>query len=124
MIPAFSPFLALRYLLRRPIMLIGVFGVTFAVWALLVVDGIFTGFVTEIRADVRRSTADLIVTDLPHDTGYEMLRAAIEADEAVAATAPRLRHHGLVQARQKGRAGSNRGVEEEVLVLPGRVDGG
>lgn len=115
MIPAFSPFLALRYLARRPIMLIGVLGVTFAVWALLVVDGIFTGFVTEIRADVRRSTPDLVVTDLPHDTGYETLRAAIEADEAVAATAPRLRHHGLVQARRKNDPGGANGVETSAV---------
>ena len=41
MIPAFSPFLALRYLLTRPIMLLGILGVLFAVWAILVVDGVF-----------------------------------------------------------------------------------
>ncbi|MCA8953671.1 MAG: FtsX-like permease family protein [Planctomycetes bacterium] len=115
MIPAFSPFLALRYLLRRPIMLIGVCGVTFAVWALLVVDGIFTGFVTEIRADVRRSTADLLVTDLPHDTSYELLRPALETDDAVAATAPRLRHHGIVRARQIRRLNSREGVETSAV---------
>ncbi|MCR9248501.1 MAG: FtsX-like permease family protein [bacterium] len=107
MIPAFSPFLALRYLLRRPIMLIGVFGVTFAVWSLLVVDGIFTGFVTEIRADVRRSTPDVLVTDLPHDTSYERLRAVIAADPAVRATAPRLRHQGILQPRPAPRGSSS-----------------
>lgn len=107
-VPAFSPFVALRYLLRRPIMLIGVFGVTFAVWALLVVDGVFTGFVTEIRTDVRRSAPDLLLTDLPHDTSYEPLQLALEADDAVVTTAPRLRHHGLVQARHVGsRAGQS-----------------
>jgi ABC-type lipoprotein release transport system permease subunit len=100
---AFGPFLALRYLVTRRINLLGIAGVMFAVWAMLVVDGVFTGFVSEIRTDVRRSTADLIVTDLPHDTGYERLRAAIDADDAVAASAPRLRHHGLFQAlRQPG----------------------
>ena len=100
MIAAFSPFLALRYLWRRPIMLLGILGVTFAVWALLVVDGVFTGFVTGIRTDVRRSTADVLVTDLPHDTGYGPLRDVIEVDPAVRLTAPRLRHHGLLRARR------------------------
>ena len=81
-------------------MLLGILGVTFAVWALLVVDGVFTGFVTGIRTDVRRSTADVLVTDLPHDTGYGPLRDVIEADPAVRLTAPRLRHHGLLRARR------------------------
>ncbi len=101
MIPAFSPFLAVRYLLTRPIVLLGILGVTFAVWAMLVVDAVFTGFVAEIRDDVRRSTAELLVTDLPHETSYEKLRVVIEADPAVDKTAPRLRHHGLLQMRRE-----------------------
>lgn len=103
--PAFSPFLALRYLLTRPITALGVFGVSFAVWAMLVVDAVFTGFVADIRDNVQRSTAPLLVTDLPHDTGYEQLRAAIEADPAVGPehSAPRLRHYGLLQARRASR---------------------
>lgn len=106
MIPAFSPFLALRYLLTRPIVALGITGVTFAVWAMLVVDAVFTGFVAEIRDDVQRSTAGLLVTDLPPDTGYEQLRAVLEADQDVGPgrTAPRLRHHGLLQSmRDSGR---------------------
>ncbi|MBL8730700.1 MAG: ABC transporter permease [Planctomycetes bacterium] len=97
MIAAFSPFLALRYLLTRRINLLAMFGVTFAVWAMIVVNSVFTGFVSEIRTDVRRASPEMMLTDLPLDTGYEPLRAALEADTAVAATAPRLRHHGLLQ---------------------------
>ncbi len=97
MIAAFSPFVALRYLLTRRINVLAMVGVTFAVWSMILVNSVFTGFVGEIRADVRRGTPELIVTDLPLDTGYEPLRAALEADDAVAATAPRLRHHGLLQ---------------------------
>lgn len=100
MIPAYSTFVGLRYLLRRPIMILGTFGVLFAVWALLVVDGVFSGLVHEIRTDVRRGTPMAIVTDLPRDTGYEALRAAIEGDDAVLHTSPRLRHHGLLQTRR------------------------
>ena len=97
MIDAWSPFVALRYLLSRRISLLAMFGVTFAVWSILLVDSVFTGFVGEIHRDVRRGSAELLLTDLPHDTGYEALRAALEADDAVATTAPRLRHHGLLQ---------------------------
>ncbi len=97
---AFPPFLALRYLLTRRINLLSVFGVSFAAWAMIVVNSVFTGFVTDIRDDVRRSTPDLLLTDLPHATSYDSLRAALEADPAVAATAPRLRHHGLWQPLQ------------------------
>lgn len=97
MIAAFSPFLALRYLVTRRINLLATLGVTFAVWAMIVVDSVFTGFVSEIRTDVARATPDVLLTDLPLDTAYEPLRAALEADEEVLATAPRLRHHGLLQ---------------------------
>lgn len=95
--PAFSPFLALRYFFKRRINLLGVFGVSFAVWAMIVVNSVFTGFVAEIRSDVRNSAPDMLVTDLPHDTSYETLRALIGADPGVLHTAPRLRHHGMFQ---------------------------
>ena len=97
MITAFSPFLALRYLLTRRINILSICGVAFAVWAMLVVDGVFTGFVTQIRSNVQNSAPTLLLTDLPHDTSYETLRAALEQDPDVAATAPRLRHHGMFQ---------------------------
>jgi lipoprotein-releasing system permease protein len=104
-IDAFSPFVAWRYLLTRRINLLAVFGVTFAVWAILLVDSVFTGFVSQIRQDVRSSACDLMVTDLPHDAGYERLAAAIAGVEGVAATAPRLRHHGLLLPARQRRTG-------------------
>jgi lipoprotein-releasing system permease protein len=106
-IDAFSPFVAWRYLLTRRINLLAVGGVTFAVWAILLVDSVFTGFVSQIRSDVRNSACDLMVTELPADTSYEALRAAIEQDGDVVATAPRLRHHGMLQ-QVRARAASSR----------------
>lgn len=97
MIDAFSPFLALRYLLTRRINLLGVTGVMFAVWAIILVDSVFTGFVTQIRTDVRNSASDLIVTGLPHDTDYRTLLPAFANDPDVVSTAPRLQHFGLLQ---------------------------
>ncbi|MBL8754523.1 MAG: ABC transporter permease [Planctomycetes bacterium] len=115
MIAAFSPFLALRYLLTRRINLLGVLGVMFAVWAILLVDSVFAGFVTTIRSDVRNSTTQLLVTDLPHDTGYDAVRLALEAErDLVAATAPRLRHHGMFQPRRAPRGGERRVESSQV----------
>jgi lipoprotein-releasing system permease protein len=99
-IAAFSPFVALRYLQKRKIHLLAIAGVMFAVWAMLIVDSVFTGFVSDIRRDVKNSAVDLLLTDLPHDTGYEFLRAAIESEPEVAATAPRLRHFGMLQMQR------------------------
>lgn len=116
MIDAFSPFVAWRYLLTRRINLLAVGGVTFAVWAILLVDSVFTGFVSQIRSDVRRSACDLMVTDLPFDASYAQLRAAIaDGDPDVVATAPRLRHHGMLQpVRQRG-GGAGRGPESATV---------
>lgn len=118
MIPAFSPFLALRYLVTRRINLLSVFGVAFAVWAMLVVDGVFTGFVSDIRSNVRRSAPPLLLTQLPHDTGYRELADVLEADPQVVATAPRLRHFGIVQpvlSRSEVRRGSAQATRSSQL---------
>lgn len=97
MTAAFSPFLAWRYFVRRRINWLSTAGVMFAVWAMLVVDSVFTGFVSSIRQDVAISSPHLLVTDLPHDTDYAVLRPVIEAIDGVQASAPRLRHFGLLQ---------------------------
>jgi lipoprotein-releasing system permease protein len=102
--PAFSWALALRYLTSRWVNVLGMLGVTVAVWALIVVRGIFSGFIADIRTDVRRSSPDLLVTGLPHETSFESLRAALLADAGVAAVAPRLRHYGVFYERSVARA--------------------
>ncbi|NJS42045.1 hypothetical protein HC766_07325, partial [Candidatus Gracilibacteria bacterium] len=61
----------LRYLLTRRINWLATLGVTFAVWAMILVDSVFTGFVGEIRDDVARGSPAVMLTDLPLDTGYE-----------------------------------------------------
>lgn len=96
MIRAFSPFLALRYLVTRRINILGVLGVAFAVWAMLVVDGVFTGFVRDIRTNVENSAPPLLLTDLPHDSDFGELREVL-ADDDVVAMAPRLRQYAMLQ---------------------------
>lgn len=94
--PAHSWFLALRYLTTRWVSLLCVAGVAVAVWALIVVIAVFSGFIGEIRGHVRAATADLVLTAVRRDSSYAALRAVLEADPDVVATAPRLRHYGIL----------------------------
>ncbi len=90
----FSWALALRYLQRRWVNVLGTIGVMVAVWSLIVVRGVFSGFIEDIRSDVRRSSPDLLVTSLPHATSFALLESALKDDPDVKALAPRLRHYG------------------------------
>ena len=49
MLHAFSWSLAVHYLHSRKVTLLGIGGVALAVWALIVVIGVFSGFVSGIR---------------------------------------------------------------------------
>lgn len=91
----YRPFLAIRYLLTRPINLLGVMGVTLGVWALIVVVAIFSGFLEVVRDHVRSAASDISVLRL-HDADFGRLRRAIEAEPQVTACAPRLVHYGLL----------------------------
>ncbi|MFT4512600.1 MAG: ABC-type lipoprotein release transport system permease subunit [Planctomycetota bacterium] len=113
MIRAFSPFLALRYLVTRRINILGVLGVAFAVWAMLVVDGVFTGFVRDIRANVESSAPPLLLTDLPHDSSFTDFQNALADDPDVVVLAPRLRQHAMLQpVRQNGSARATAGSDQ------------
>lgn len=90
----FSWALALRYLQRRWVNVLGTVGVVVAVWSLIVVRGVFSGFIEDIRSDVRRSSPDLLVTSLPHTTSFAQLEAVLKDDPDVVALSPRLRHYG------------------------------
>ena len=59
-------FLAIRYLLTRPINLLGMGGIMISVWALVVVVSLFSGFLQVIEDHVRSATADAVVSDLPN----------------------------------------------------------
>lgn len=89
-------FLAIRYLLTRPINLLGMAGITISVWALVVVVSLFSGFLTVVEQHVHAASADLIVSELPPWTDWAKLRAALADDTNVAGTAPRLLHYGLL----------------------------
>jgi lipoprotein-releasing system permease protein len=89
-------FLAVRYLLTRPINLLGMAGITISVWALVVVVSLFSGFLAVVEEHVHAASSDLVVADLPEWTDWPRLRDALADDPQVAGVAPRLLHYGLL----------------------------
>lgn len=90
-------FLALRYLLTRPINLLGMLGIAVSVWALVVVVSLFTGFLAVLEQHLQSASADLTVTALPQWAEWSALEPQLRDDDNVAGAAPRLVHHGIVQ---------------------------
>jgi lipoprotein-releasing system permease protein len=88
-------FLAVRYLVSRPINLIGTIGVTLAVWALIFVVSIFTGYIHEMRLHVRGTASDLsLLFDRSQDSFAQV--EPLLRHEGVRAIAPRLSWYGLL----------------------------
>ena len=98
----FKYLLAFRYLRHRPINLIGTIGIAVAVWALIVVFSIFTGYVGELVRHVRSSTSDLAFLFGDRRLSYAKTAEVIEATPGVRATAPRIVWFGLVDSPQRG----------------------
>ncbi len=96
MAPAYSWFLALRYLFARRVNVLGIAGVAIAVWALIVVIAVFSGFIAEIRGHIRGATADLVLSGVDERCSYEAVRGVLERDPDVVATAPRLQHYAIL----------------------------
>ena len=70
-------YLALRYLLSRPINLLGMIGVTLGVWALIMVVSIFSGFLKVFRSHVQSATSDVSVLGIPLSTGYDEIARVV-----------------------------------------------
>jgi lipoprotein-releasing system permease protein len=95
-------YLALRFMLSRPINGLAMAGVALGVWALIVVVSIFEGYGHEVRRHAAEATADAMVLGMPDTADYEALREVILADPNVAACAPRLVWAGLIHPREDG----------------------
>ena len=89
-------FLAVRYLLTRPVNLLGMAGILISVWALVVVVSLFSGFLQVIEDHVRSATSDVVVSEVPAWTRWPDLQAALADDPNVAAAAPRVLHYGML----------------------------
>jgi ABC-type lipoprotein release transport system permease subunit len=99
-----SWFLARRYLLTRWVNVLGVVGIAVAVWALVFVTSIFSGFIGEIRDGAHEASPDLLATALAPRASYRALRPVLEADPDVVTTAPRLQHYALLYPEHGSRA--------------------
>jgi len=93
-------FLAVRYLLQRPINLLGVVGVMLGVWALIVVVSIFSGYIAEVRTHVHATTADVTVFNLPPDCSFDRVRTIVAADPNVEECTPRIAWTGMLHPTQ------------------------
>ena len=89
-------FLAIRYLLTRPINLLGMGGIAIGVWALVVVVSLFSGFLQVIEDHVQASSSDIVVSQLPAWSEWPKLRDNLKDHPNVAGMAPRLLHYGLL----------------------------
>jgi lipoprotein-releasing system permease protein len=104
-------FLAIRYLLTRPINLLGMAGITISVWALVVVVSLFSGVIDVVEQHVHAASADITIGDLPEWSEWQPLETALRDDPQVLGLAPRVVHYGLL-----GRPGQR----PPPLPLPGR----
>lgn len=98
MAPAFSWFLAWRYLVTRYVNLLGMIGVAVAVWALIVVIAVFSGFIGDIRAGARLASPDLLLDDVAEGCDFAALAPLLTQDPDVAAIAPRVQHDVILSA--------------------------
>ncbi|MCB9870001.1 MAG: FtsX-like permease family protein [Planctomycetes bacterium] len=93
---AFSWFLAIRYLLTRWVNVIGMVGIALAVWAMIVVIAVFSGFIAEARAGIEAASPHLLLTGMKRGTDFRALEPILGADPDVVATAPRLTHFAML----------------------------
>jgi ABC-type lipoprotein release transport system permease subunit len=116
---AFSTFLALRYLRSRWINVLGTIGVMLGVWALIVVIAVFSGFVADIRGQIRGATPDLLCSGLRQGTSFAAVNSLLADDPDIVASAPRLRHSGMYfpHGRLGSRTQATRGLVANALAF-------
>ncbi|MHC4512824.1 MAG: FtsX-like permease family protein [Planctomycetota bacterium] len=92
----FSWFLALRYLMTRWVNLLGMCGVAVAVWALIVVIAVMSGFIEEMTDNIHNASPDLLVTKLRPGCTESEVRPLVAADPDVVSVAPRITQYAMV----------------------------
>jgi lipoprotein-releasing system permease protein len=89
-------YLALRFMVSRPINLLGIVGVMLGVWALIVVVSIFSGYILEVKQHVNTVSADLVVVNLGNRVQFSNAEEILKADQNVDNCSPRLIWGGLI----------------------------
>ena len=93
--------LASKYLLSRPINLIGTLGIAVSVWALIVVVSIFTGYIDVMVDHIRGTAADLSYLFPKEHNSLAVVVPIIEGTDGVLATAPRQAWYGLIDPEHR-----------------------
>lgn len=94
-------YLAIRYLLSRPIHLIGTIGITVAVWALIVVFSIFSGYLDVMVSHVRNAVADMSFLFNETKDSWSVAGRIVRETEGVKGAAPRVVWYGLVAPEKR-----------------------
>ena len=94
----YTYFLSLKYLLSRPINLLGILGVAVAVWALIVVISVFSGFIRDVRIQIRGAEADVTMVVGEVGQSFEKVASLLRQHDEVIAVAPRIVWNGLIYA--------------------------
>ena len=91
-------FMVYKYLLNRPINLLGVIGVFIATWALVFVPSIFSGYIIQIEHHVRKTVADLslILRGGSKPMSFARVSKLLQRDPAIKSLAPRLSWYGML----------------------------
>ena len=83
-------YLAAKYLLKRPINLLGSIGIMVAVAALIAVGSVFAGFIREVRIHIRSASPALSYLDDSYQTSFKDFEALVAEDPDIKAIAPRI----------------------------------
>lgn len=99
-------FLGLKFLFSRPINLLGIVGVAVAVWAMLLIVSIFSGYIREVRRHIRSVASDISLIGYDLDVSYSEVEKFLREEPGVRASAPRMVWYGMIFARNKPAAGA------------------
>lgn len=94
--PTFSWYLSVKYLVTRWVNLIGMLGIALAVWAMIVVISVFSGFIENARSGIDNGSPQLLLTELRQGSDFRKLGPVLRGIEGVANVAPRLHHYGIL----------------------------
>ncbi|HHI79367.1 MAG TPA: ABC transporter permease [Planctomycetes bacterium] len=91
-------FMVYKYLLNRPINLLGMIGVLIATWALIFVPSIFSGYIVKIEHHVRSTVADLslILRGGSRPLSFSKVAKQLQEDKDVESLSPRLSWYGML----------------------------
>ncbi len=108
-------FLAVKYLLKRPINLLGMIGILLGVWSLIVAPSIFSGYTRELRAHIKEASSVLTIISGSRKVSFRKLEKILEQEPSFVAAAPRVVWYGAMSA---DRPLTSEGNERRIIKSP------